>query len=334
MKHTTIKDIAREMGISKSTVSRALRDHYDINPETREAVLAMAKKMNYSTSAQAIAFQHKQTNMIAVVVPEIDNPFFSNCINGVDHASAGTDYHIIINQTRNDARVEAKIIDRLISMRVDGIIISLALDTQRLDHLKKIQALEMPLVLFDRISDRLDCYKIYNDDFDGAYRATRHLIDKGYKNIVHLAGAQNLFISRERLAGYEKALLDAGRRPLKENVIETNFKKEEAEALTSALLQHANRPDALFAVSDHVALGAIMAARKLNLRVPEDIAIVGFSDLPYAEMLNPALTTVKQPSFDMGKLAFDMIMEQIQRGTQGETRSECLKTELIERGTA
>ncbi len=334
MKHTTIKDIARALGISKSTVSRALRDHYDINPETRKLVLDMAAKMNYSPSAQAIAFQHGQTKTIAVIVPEIDNPFFSNCINGVENAAAGTDYLIIINQTRNIERVEVETINRLISMRVDGVIMSLASGTVNLNHIKRLQNLEMPLVLFDRVTDRIDCHKIFNDDFEGAYKATQYLISKGYQNIAHLCGFKNLHISRERLAGYEKALMDAGLKVKPENIIETDFKIREAKIHAKKLLQQPIRPDAIFGVSDHVALGCILAARELNLKIPDDIAVIGFSDLTYAEILNPPLTTIQQPSFEMGKLSFEMIMEQIEQGTQKGTRSVCLKTKLIERGSA
>ncbi len=331
MGHATIKDIARKLQLSTSTVSRALRDRYDVNPETRKRVMQMAEVLNYMPSSQALGLLKRKTLTIGVVVPEIDNQFFSQAIHGIENVAFDQDYHILICQTRDDVTREARIIEKLLSSRVDGIIVSLCSTVTDVTHLKRVMKYEVPLVLFDRVSEEIDTHKVLNDDYDGAYRATQHLLSKGYRRIAHLAGPSNLAIARERRRGYEAALREAGIEPKPEWIVEGSFKQETGRKHAIPLLL-SRSCDALFCVSDHVAIGALMAARDMGLRIPEEVAIMGFSNLAVTEILEPALSTVAQPAYEMGREAARMLLDIISHPERSfSPQTKMLPTEVVAR---
>jgi len=329
--HTTIKDIARKLKISTSTVSRALRDKYDVNPETRQRVLDLARELNYLPSSQALGLKQKKTLTIGVVVPEIDNEFFSDAIYGIENVAFERDYHVMICQTRDSAEREERIVEKLLTARVDGIILSISSSVTDVKHLKRVMEYDVPLVLFDRISDAIDTHKVLNDDYDGALKAVEYLVKRGKKRIAHLAGSLNLQISKLRLNGYKDALKKAGM-PINQNlIVESGFKREESRIAAKALLLD-QKPDAIFCASDNVAIGAILAARDLGISVPKEVAIMGFSNLSISELIEPPLSTVNQPAKAMGETSAKLLLDIIGQGDKiFDPKTIVLKTEVIPR---
>ena len=331
MGHTTIKDIARKLQISTSTVSRALRDKYDVNPETRKRVLELAKELNYLPSSQALGLKQKKTLTIGVVVPEIDNEFFSDAIYGIENVAFERDYHVMICQTRDSAEREERIVEKLLTARVDGIILSISSSVTDVKHLKRVMEYDVPLVLFDRISDKIDTHKVLNDDYDGAFKATKHLIEKGKKRIAHLAGPQNLTIANLRRKGYEDAMRQSGMEVVEKLIVESGFKRDASQLVARELLRD-QKPDAIFCASDNVAIGALLAARELGLSVPEDVAIMGFSNLSISELIEPPLSTINQPAKKMGEISTKLLLDIIEQRDKGfEPRTIVLKTEVVPR---
>jgi DNA-binding LacI/PurR family transcriptional regulator len=329
--HATIKDIARKLQISTSTVSRALRDKYDVKPETREKVLELAKELNYLPSSQALGLKQKKTLTIGVVVPEIDNEFFSDAIYGIENVAFERDYHVMICQTRDSAEREERIVEKLLTARVDGIILSISSSVTDVKHLKRVMEYDVPLVLFDRISDKIDTHKVLNDDYDGALKATEHLIQRGKKRIAHLAGSQNLQIAKLRRQGYEDALKQSGLKVNENFIVESGFKREDSRRAAKALLID-QQPDAIFCASDNVAIGALLAARELGLKVPEEVAIMGFSNLSISELIDPPLSTINQPAKEMGETSAKLLLDIIGQEKKGfEPKTIVLKTEVVAR---
>jgi LacI family transcriptional regulator len=330
----TIKDIAKELGVSPSTVSRALKDHPDISIETKKQINDLAKKLNYQPNTVALSLRQSKTNTLGVIIPEIAHFFFSAVISGIEDIAHDAGYHVIITQSNESFEREVMNTRALFNSRVDGILMSVSRETENYDHLQSLLDYDIPLVFFDRIIDSLNACKVIVNDEQGAYEATTHLIEQGCYRIAHLAGPQNLAISKNRLNGYKAALAD-NRYMIDENLIKVcglgTF--EEAESITNEILDYRFPPDAIFANNDVAAYGAMMAIRKKKLRIPEDIAIVGFSNWRFSSLIQPALSSVTQPGFKMGQEATRLLMKQINKGKDEESVTETisLKTNLVVR---
>ena len=333
--HATIKDIAHKLQISTSTVSRALRDRYDVNPETRRRVMECARELNYLPSLQALGLLTRKTLTLGVVVPEIDNQFFSRAIHGIEDVAFEHDYHILICQTRDNGEREARIIEKLLSQRVDGIIVSLAGGSGDLTHLKRVLQYDVPLVLFDRVSSDIETHKVVNNDYQGALEAVNHLLATGRRCIAHLAGPLHLTNASERYRGYADALRNAKGHVCRELVVPSGFKQELALENTLKLLREHPETDAIFCASDNVAIGALRAARQLGLQVPQQLAIMGFSNLAVSEILDPPLSTVAQPAFEMGQEAARLLLNSMHHeGKPQPPETIQLPTQLIIRASA
>ncbi|MEQ8243416.1 LacI family DNA-binding transcriptional regulator [Fulvivirga sp.] len=333
----TIKDIARELGISPSTVSRALKDHPDISTATKKAVNELAEKLKYTPNSIALSLRQSKTNTIGVIIPEIIHFFFSTVISGIEDIAYDKGYSVIVSQSNESYEREVMDSKALFNNRVDGMLISLSKETLKYDHFHTIHERGMPLVLFDRVTDAINCSKVIVDDFDGAFKATEHLIQQGNKRIAHLSGPSNLEISRNRLAGY-KAALEHYSIPYREELVMGDFTSEDemvAKSIAAKLFALQNPPDALFAINDIVALGAMMAARERGLNIPNDFAIVGFSNWRFTSLTEPAMTTVNQPGFEMGQEAARLLIKQIEAKDDEviEPETKVLKTNLIVRGS-
>ncbi|RUA33450.1 MAG: LacI family transcriptional regulator [Bacteroidetes bacterium] len=330
----TIKDIAKELGVSPSTVSRALKDHPDISSDTKKQINDLAKKLNYQPNTVALSLRQSKTNTLGVIIPEIAHFFFSAVISGIEDIAHDAGYHVIITQSNESFEREVMNTRALFNSRVDGILMSVSRETENYDHLQSLLDYDIPLVFFDRIIDSLNACKVIVNDEQGAYEATTHLIEQGCYRIAHLAGPQNLAISKNRLNGYKAALAD-NRYMIDENLIKVcglgTF--EEAESITNEILEYRFPPDALFANNDVAAYGAMMAIRKKKLRIPEDIAIVGFSNWRFSSLIQPALSSVTQPGFKMGQEATRLLMKQINKEKDEESITETisLKTNLVVR---
>jgi DNA-binding LacI/PurR family transcriptional regulator len=334
MPQVSIKDIARMLNISIATVSRALHDRYGVNPETKRKVLELAEKLNYRPSSHAIGLLTKRTHTIGLVVPEIDNQFFSEIINGLESVAYQQGYNVMIFQSQNIYEREVKIIDQLIGARVDGVAISIGSTTQDFRHLNMLKELDIPLAMFDRVHDSVFGHKIVNDNFDGGYKAGEFLIKSGHQRLAHIAGPDTLKLSRLRLQGFKAALRDAQVELRPEYLVYTTFRLEDSYQTALDLLRLPEPPDAIFAVSDYVALGVLKAARELNLQIPRDLALIGFSNLSVGPLLEPPLTTISQQSFEMGQETARILLENIESPVKDyKPQTRIFKPELVVRNS-
>ncbi|MEO1255299.1 MAG: LacI family DNA-binding transcriptional regulator, partial [Bacteroidota bacterium] len=272
---TTIKDIARELGISPSTVSRALKDHFEISEETKKAVRRVAQELNYQPNSLALSLRYSKSNTIGVIIPEIVHFFFSTVISGIEDIAQSRGYNVIITQSNESVEREMMNLQTLFNNRVDGIVVSLSRESFDYSHFEAMIQKGLPIIFFDRVADTIKTSKVTVDDFLGGYQATEHLIKQGYRKIGHLAGPQSLDITSKRLAGFKKAHSDAGL-TVDDNLIVYDKASDESEAYlaTSGLLKNFG-PDALFASNDLAAMGAIKAAQDLGKNVPQDFGVVG-----------------------------------------------------------
>lgn len=329
----TIRDIAIRLNVSISTVSRALRGAPDVNPETKKAVLEMAEKLSYEPNRIAQSLRIKQTKTLGVIVPEINMHFFSSAISGIQEYCAGHDYSIMICQSMESVKTEKSNIHMLVANRVDGLLISLSRETQNLDHLRQLINKNIPIVLFDRISDDLDVSKVVVDDHDGAYKAITHLIKTGCKRIAYLGGPENLYVSRQRENGYVEALRD-NNIAVKENLMVhcADF-HEEVDKGIHRLLDISPSIDAIFCMNDPIAITAIQVLKEKKIRIPEQISVIGFTNEPASSFIEPSLTTVSQPSHALGKTAAELFIDQLNNEGDFEPVTKILKTELVIRNS-
>ncbi|MEJ2642077.1 MAG: LacI family DNA-binding transcriptional regulator [Desulfosarcinaceae bacterium] len=334
MAHTTLKDLAKALNLSPSTVSRALRDHPDINPSTKKRVASLADKLDYHPNSIAQSLQTQKTKTIGVIVPEIKQPFFASVINGIEEFAFAAGYTIIVCQSNETYEREVFYTRSLVSLRVAGMLVSLSQSTQSLDHFKMLQRRNVPVVFFDRVSDEIEASKVVVDDHQGAFDLVEHLIKSGYRRIAHLAGPENLSISRFRLKGYKDALKQANVPFHGELVVHGGLDDTDGIIGIQKLLNLRPLPDAVFAVNDPVATGAFMTIKELDLKIPTDIALAGFSNTHMTSLLDPPLTTVEQPSYEIGKTAAQLLMEQINESERKFVpKFIVLKTHLIVRGS-
>jgi len=304
-----IKQLAKQLGLSISTVSRALNDSYDISPETRKKVLNLAKDLNYQPNPHASSLRRHQSKTIAVVVPEIANNFFALAINGIQSVAREKGYHVLIYVTNENDKIEEESLNHLQSGRVDGLLISVSNKTIIDDKLYKIKEQGIPLVFFDRVRDDFETAKVTTDDFDSGFKATEHLIHQGCKKIAYLQISKKLSIGMNRMKGYLEALKKYSLPEDKKLIIDCVDDREKNYGKIQALLQLKSPPDGIFASVEHLAITSYMVCRDLNLNIPKDVKIISFSNLETASLLNPSLTTITQPAFEIGKQAATLLLK-------------------------
>ncbi len=311
----TIKDIAKALGLSTSTVSRALRDSYEISPETKKMVLECAEKLNYRPNPIALSLKERKTRSIGVVVCEIANAFFSQIIGGIEKVAYDRGYNIIISQSNESYDREVLDIQNLSSRAIDGLLISVSTETSDFTHIKQIHDKGLPIVLFDRVTSELRTHTVIVDNFKGAYEATEHLINNGYKRIAAISNSEFLSISSERLAGYKEALAANGIKPDNQYIKHCFYGGmvfSEIEEVINQLMILNEKPDAIITLSDKLTTGCLKTFKRRGLKVPDDIAIVGFSNSDLAELTDPPLTVVRQPAYEMGMAATELLLQLIQ----------------------
>lgn len=311
----TIKDIARELGLSVSTVSKALSDSYEISEKTKKLVNECAEKNNYRPNPIAKSLKQGKSKSIGVVVSTIENHFFSQVINGIESIAHSRGYNVIITQTHESYDLEVLNVKHLTFRSVDGILISLSTETQNIDHLTALHKKGLPIVLFDRISEDIETHKVIADNYKGAYNGTLNLIRSGYKKIAHITSSPNTSITRERLAGYKAALSDQ-EISLNEKYIKYCLHGgRDLEEITNALndlLNMDDKPDAIFTASDRITTNTLRLLREMGVKIPDEIALLGFTNTELAELLNPSLSSVYQPGFEIGKTAVEMLIQLIE----------------------
>ncbi|MBL7741898.1 MAG: LacI family DNA-binding transcriptional regulator [Chitinophagaceae bacterium] len=311
----TIKDIAKALGLSTSTVSRALRDSYEISPETKKLVLEYAEKINYHPNPIALSLRERRSRSIGVIVAEIANSFFSQAIDGIESIAYKNGYNVIISQSRESFEREQINLNYLTSRSIDGLIISVASETKDFSNFKDLYDKGMPIVFFDRIVAGINTHKVIVDNYQGAYDATRHLLEKGFKQIAAIANNEVLSISKERIAGYKAALADHG---IKENDTLIRYCAHgglilpEVEEAVSGLLNMPVRPDAILALTDKITTGCLYILKSKKLTVPDDIGLIGFSNSDLTELIGPPLSIIKQPAFEMGEIATGLLLQLIE----------------------
>lgn len=331
-KRPTIKDIAAKLDLHHTTVSRALHNHPDVQSKTRERVLDMAKKLNYQPNILAQNLKAQRTNTIGVIVPEIKHHFFSSVISGIEEVAYEAGYVILLSQSNENYEREVQNTKALISNNVAGLIVSISQTTKNADHFKMFLKSGGALVFFDRVCEDLEVNKVVVDDHSGAFMGTQHLIEEGYKKIAHLGGSRGISITEARYNGYLDALKTQNIKINQDYCYFGGFHEKNGKEGMEFLLNLSDPPDAVIAVNDPVALGAYDAIKNRGLNIPGDIAIVGFSDNPICRIVSPQLTTIRQPTYEMGKKAMEMLIDQINNGDDNlKPRKEILETSLIVR---
>lgn len=328
----TIKDIAKELGIATSTVSKALKGHKDISSSTKQAVRELAEKWNYKPDQVALSLRSGLSKTIGVIVPEIVHYFFSSVIGGIEDIAYDSGYHVMFCQSSELYAREVKAVETLLSTRVDGILVSVSKATENFDHFRKIQDDGIPLVFFDRVCDEIDTDRVIVDDEAGAYEAVSHLIEIGCKNIIHLSGPPNLLIGKNRENGYRRALRDHNI-PIDRNNVIMCDSREDAELIVPGLLKRTAKPDGIFAVNDITAAATMRIILNNGYRIPEDIAVVGFTGELISEITNPTLTSVAQHGYLIGKEAIRLLIDRIEKKNDIPFQTKIIKTELIVKGS-
>ncbi len=308
----TIKDIAKRLKISVSTVSRALRGSADISKETRQLVLAVAEELHYSPNPIALSLRDKKTKVIGVIVQEIANNYCSSVIAGIEDVAFKMGYNVLISQSHEKLDLEVLNTRLLASRRIDGLLITISNETSSVDHLKEMIERGIPVVMFDRVSDEIQTHKVVVDDYKGAFDATSHLIEQGYKRIAHLTISKQLTITQNRLNGYLDAL-KAHRIPVKKEwIVYCDFDEAKMKEAVRKLVSSPRRPNAIFSSVERLSMASSKVMTDMKLRVPGDVALAGFADNPLSRYLNPSLTSVCQPTFSIGQNAAELLIELIE----------------------
>lgn len=327
-KPATIKDIAQKLNISLSTVSRAMRNASDVNIDTRKAVMALSEELNYQPNKLALSLRQKQTHTIGVIVPNLDT-VLSLMVRGIDEVALEAGYTVMVCQSNESFGREILNTQRLLDSLVDGFIISVSSETKSFEHFKKIQERNIPMVVFDRVTPDLVAPSVRIDNEDGGFQATEHLIEQGYKRIAILAGPQNLGISNSRMNGYLNALKKHKIKKDNDLIIHCDFNQDYAFFATQELLAMKKRPDAIFTISDRMAIGAMLAIKEKGLKMPQDIGLVGFNNEPIVSLVTPAITSIEMSSFELGKLAAKLFIETMHNNEDMSAVEQVLKPKLF-----
>ncbi|WP_200977287.1 LacI family DNA-binding transcriptional regulator [Echinicola sp. 20G] len=328
----TLKDIARELGLAVSTVSRALKSHPDISKETIKLVKDYAEKHHYVPNLLAVNFRKSKTFNIGLIIPELVHQFFSSIISGVIKEANQHGYNVMICQSNEHVDDEKKVAQALLNSRVDGVIISLSNETDEVSHLKEFVAADIPVVQVDKISDSFDTPKVIVNDFAGAYQAVSHFVKSGYRKIAHIRGRLNVQHSNERFRGYAEAIKDEGL-SYSEDYIKVcdQLTEEEGYEFAEQLMSLPEPPDAIFCVTDLVALGVMKYLREKNIQVPDQVGVIGFSNWKLGEIISPTLSTVHQPGYELGEKATELLLDKIVNGMDSPNQTVVLNADLIVR---
>lgn len=327
----TIKDIAKALGVSPSTVSRALKDNPDISQETRDAIHKYARDHHYKPNALALNLRTNRSNTIGIIVPQIVHHFFSCVLSGIEEMAAKAGYNILVAQSNEEYEREVKIVHSFLAARVCGVITSLAKDTTQYSHYQELLDNNIPIVFYDRICTGINTERVVVDDYAGSFAAVEYMIQTGCKRIFFYSSPPHLEISKNRRNGY----LDAMRKykvPVDESMIKYCDTREQAIAITPDVLETDNRPDGFFAINDETASGILYACKQAGLKIPEEVSICGFTDGAIAQNTDPKLTTVEQHGEEIGESAIGLLIDKIE-GKAQKGVNKIVRTNLVVRGT-
>jgi LacI family transcriptional regulator len=335
MRDITLKQIAETLGISITTVSKALKNYPDVSPKTRKAVLELANSLSYTPNSFAVNLRTKESRTIGLIIPEVVHHFFSNVINGIIDEAEKSGYLVIILQSNESLEMEKKQVELLMNKRVDGIIMSLSNESNDDEHIREIIRKEVPFVMFDKISKLIPCSKVIINDQRAAFNAVEHLIKKGCKKIAHIRGPVNPQNAIDRFLGYKKAL-ERNNIPFDAKLVYTckNVTFEEGKEFAKQIEREHPEVDGIFAITDLVAVGVLAHFNEVNIKVPEQVKIIGFSNWFMSQVITPKLSTVDQPSFEMGVASFKLLLEEMNSKKEllpFNPKTIELETDIIER---
>lgn len=307
----TIADIAKELNTTAATVSRALNNHPRISEETKRSVQQTASRLNYKRNKVASSLRSGKTNLIGVIIPSAEINFFGSVVHGIESVANLHGYNVLLYQSNESRESEEKGLESFLSARVDGILISIAKDTMDYSHLQQVKSRGVPIIFFDRSNDDLGIDSVVIDDYKGAFIATQHLISQGYKRIAHVAGPQHLKNFYDRLKGYLGALQAHKMKHDPSLIYYGNVSIESGKEGARALLRQKQRPDAIFATEDFTALGVISELKEQQIKIPEEVGVIGFANEQFGEHITPRLSTVDQQTIQMGKSALHLLVDLI-----------------------
>lgn len=329
--YVTIKDIAKILNISVSTVSRALRDTYDVNQETKEKVLALAAELNYKPNFNATGLAKGSTHNLGVILPFITNYYFSTVITGIQEVAYNNGYNITLFVTNDSPERELAIMENLSVSSLDGLLVSISSDSDSCNHFQEIIDEGIPVVFFDRVANEIDTSKVMQDDYNGAFEAVEHLILNGYTRIAHIAGPKGMSFTEARLKGYIDALNKYNLEVNDDWLVYSGFSQEHGEQDTHQLLQLKQKPDAIFAVNDRKAIGAMLALKGKGIKVGEEFGVIGFTNDPMSTIISPTLSTIAEPAFEIGKLSCELLIKHITKPKYFHGEEMVLPGKLIPR---
>ncbi len=326
-------DLAQRLGVSVTTVSRALQDHHSIGRKTKDSVKKLADELGYQRNSMAAALRKKKSNTIGVIVPQIARPFISSMISGIEQVANEAGFSVLISQSSDLYQKEVKHASSLYSSDVDGLIVSLAMETQNYDHFSPFLDHDVPVVMVDRVTEKLEVDKVIINNFSAAFQATEHLIASGYRRIAHMGGAAHRNIYRERKKGYLAALQKHGLVTEEALITDTILSIDAGIESTRRLMNLANPPDAIFAANDTTAVQSILYLQELGIDVPQEVGVVGFNNDPISVIVQPNLTTVSHPADEMGIAAAKQLVDKIDGERRG-IETITIETELIVRDSS
>ena len=335
MKEATLKQIAETLGISITTVSKALKNYPDVSDKTRKAVHELADTLQYKPNSFAVNLRMQESRTIGVIIPELVHHFFSSVIDGIVAEAEKHGYLVIIQQSNESVVMEKSQVELLLSKRVDGIVMSLSNESNDDEHLKELLRRNVPFVQFDKISKLLNSSKVIIDDQKAACDATAHLISKGCKKIAHIRGPVNPQNAIDRFLGYKKGLENHDI-PFDPSLVYTcsRVSFEEGKAFAAQILKEHPDVDGIFCITDLVAVGVLAYFNEHKIPVPQQVKVIGFSNWFMSQVITPSLSTVEQPSYEMGAAAFNVLLEEINARKENrvrEPRTVRLETQIIER---
>ncbi|OQP66143.1 LacI family DNA-binding transcriptional regulator [Niastella populi] len=334
-KEVTIYDLARKLNVSIATVSRALKDDPVVSKKTKKKIFDLAEEMGYRYNHFARNLREQRTYTIGVIVPRLNSYFMSTVIAGIESVANNEGYTLIISQSSEDAGKEIASAKTMFNNRVDGMLVSLAYDTEEISHFDQFIKKNIPLIFFDRVSDHPECTSVLIDNRKGAYEATSHLIAQGCRRIVHLTATPKRNVYIDRLAGYKQALADH-QIPFDEKyVLINNLSQEAGTQAAAAILQMNPLPDAIFAANDNCAVGCMLTLKKAGIRIPQDMAFAGFNNDPVSTVIEPNLTTINYPGYKMGEMSAASLINHLNGVNSIDTTNTILlRSELIIRASS
>lgn len=326
----TIKDLARELNISVATVSRGLRNTHDVSEETKNKIIAKAKELNFRPNFNAIGLVKKKSHNIAVILPTITNYYFSTVISGIQKVAYKNNYNINLHITGESAEREISIARQLALSSLDGLLVCITSESKNCTHFEDIINYGVPVVFFDRVADSIHTSKVMQNDFEGAFMAVEHLIQNDYRKIAHIAGPYGLSFTTNRFEGYLAALKKYNI-PLREEwIIYSEFDQVSGSNDVKHLWKKRNKPNAIFAVNDRKAIGAMLELKKKNIEIGKEVAVVGFTNDPMSAIVSPSLTTVEEPAMEVGIQSCELLLKHISK-KDFEAKEVTLNCKLIVR---